>query len=416
MTTRIDVAIIGAGPYGLSIAAYLNATGVEHRVFGVPMECWQNNMPPGMCLKSFGLSSNLFDPQSSFTLADFSREKRFSFDPINLPVKLEHFIDYGRAFQERFVADVTLQRLVKLCPIECGHELSFDNGDIIIARHVVLATGVVPFKFTPFTIAHLPTSLLSHSSDYGPLDALKGKSVTVLGSGSSALDIAALLSMQGGEVTIVHRGPQLHFQPMPSGPNPSLVRRVLRRIYAPSSHGLGDGWGMRISAQAPQLLHVLPDRLRLAILTNTLGPSGGYFIRDQIEKRVMVKLGRAISHAEERIGRIRLTTVDSTGTRESIESDHVVAATGYRVDLRHLSFLSKETLTKIRMIDHAPILSADFECSVPGIYFVGLAAARSFGPVLRFVMGAIHPARRLARVLPRSLLHRTVSMSAAISD
>jgi thioredoxin reductase len=156
--------------------------------------------------------------------------------------------------------------------------------------------------------------------------------------------------------------------------------------------------------------------LRFAILTKTLGPSGGYFIRNQVEAHVSVKHGRVVKAVEERGGRIQLTTVDGFGQCETIESDHIVAATGYRVDLRKLDFLGADTLARLRMVDHTPMLSSNFESSIPGLYFTGLAAARSFGPVLRFVMGAIHPARRLARLLPRALERRSVSMSPAVSN
>jgi hypothetical protein len=407
----LDVAIIGAGPYGLSLAAHLNTAGVEHRVFGAPMEAWQNHMPPGMCLKSYGESSNLFDPETSFTLEDFSHEKGLNYHPSNLPVKLETFIAYGRAFQERFVPKVEPKRLVALNVTDCGYELSFDNAETVTAKHVVLAIGVVPFKHTPASLAHLPATLASHSSDYGPLDRLEGQEVTVLGSGSSALDIAALLSMRGAAVNIVSRSPQVHFQ-SPPGPDPSFLRRAI----SPPASGLGGGWLLRIYGDAPQLVHLLPDRLRFAILRNTLGPSGGYFIRNQIEGKVTLKLGRIIEQADECGGRVRLTTVDGDGARETIESDHVVAATGYRVDLRRLGFLRDGSLQSLRTVDNTPILSADFESSAAGLYFVGLASARSFGPVMRFVAGAVYPARRLARLLPKSLLRRPISVSAAISS
>ena len=171
------------------------------------MEAWQNHMPPGMCLKSYGECSNLFDPESSFTLEDFSHEKGLNYHPSNLPVKLETFIAYGRAFQERFVPKVEPKRLVALNATDCGYELSFDNAETVSAKHVVLAIGVVPFKHTPSSLAHLPATLASHSSDYGEFDRLEGQEVTVLGSGSSALDIAALLSMRGAAVNIVARSP-----------------------------------------------------------------------------------------------------------------------------------------------------------------------------------------------------------------
>jgi len=411
MSTQLDVAIVGAGPYGLSLAAHLNAAGVENRVFGAPMEAWQTHMPPGMRLKSYGESSNLFDPGARFSLEDYSREKGLDYHPSRLPVKLETFIAYGRAFQERFVPEVESRRLVALDVSEGGHALAFDHGETVIAKRVVLAIGVVPFKHIPSDLAHLPAALASHSSDYGRLDPLDGREVAVLGSGSSALDMAALLSARGASVTIVSRSAEAHFQ-SPPGPDPSF----LRRIYSPSANGLGGGWLLRLCGDAPQIIHLLPDHLRLSILSNTLGPSGGYFIRDQIEAKVTLKLGRAIEKAEERGGRVRLTVIGGDGARETIESDHVVAATGYRVDLRRLGFLREQTLQNLRMVDHTPVLSANFESSAPGLHFVGLASARSFGPVMRFVVGAVHPARRLARLLPKTLLRRPVSMPAALPN
>lgn len=410
MNTTVDVAIIGAGPYGLSLGAHLNAAGVENRIFGATMEAWRNHMPPGMHLKSTGESSNLFDPNSNFTLEDFSREKRLDYHPSRLPVKLETFIAYGQAFQDRFVPQVERKRLVALNVSDRGYELGLDGSEAVTARRVVLAIGVVPFKHMPSSLAHLPATLASHSSDYGPLDRLDGRDVAVLGSGSSALDIAALLSERGATVTIVARSPRVIFY-SPPGPEPSLLRQFL----SPPS-GLGGGWLLRICADAPQLVHLLPDRLRLAILSNTLGPAGGYFIRDQVERKVTLKLGRVVEQAEERGGRVRLATVGADGTREAIESDHIVAATGYQVDLRRLGFLDRSFLQKIRMIERSPILNANFESSAPGLHFVGLASARSFGPVMRFVVGADRPARRLARLLPKSLLRGSISLSAAIPE
>ena len=40
--TDTNVAIVGAGPYGLAAAAHLRRAGVEVRVIGQPMSFWQN--------------------------------------------------------------------------------------------------------------------------------------------------------------------------------------------------------------------------------------------------------------------------------------------------------------------------------------------------------------------------------------
>ena len=62
-----QLAIVGAGPYGLSIAAHLRERGVNFRIFGTPMRTWREQMPRGMLLKSDGFASNLSDPQPVLT-------------------------------------------------------------------------------------------------------------------------------------------------------------------------------------------------------------------------------------------------------------------------------------------------------------------------------------------------------------
>lgn len=80
----------------------------------------------------------------------------------------------------------------------------------------------------------------------------------------------------------------------------------------------------------------------------------------------------------------------------------MIAATGYKVDLNRLRFLGPDMRSRLRCADRAPILSRDFESSVPGLYFVGAAAANSFGPMLRFAFGAGFTSRRLSRHLAAS--------------
>jgi thioredoxin reductase len=416
MSSQVDVAIIGAGPYGLSVAAHLRGANVEHRIFGVPMESWSTNMPPGMCLKSDAQASNISTPDSSFSLERYALSQQIAYHGWRIPVRLSDFIAYGLAFQQRCVPHVERARLLSLQTAARGAVLDFDSGEVVTARRVVVATGVVAFKRLPPELAALPTALVSHSSQYGSLAGLEGKEVAILGAGSSAIDLAALLAAQGTRVTLVVRAGKLEFQPVPPPGRPPLSQRIMRRFFAPPSHGLGDGWLMRICSGAPGLFHLLPDRVRYDIVSTTLGPSGGYFVRDRVERDVSVKLGSKVTAVEEAAGRVRLSLASANGTRETLSVDHVIAATGYKVDLRRLGFLGPDVLAGLRMVDHTPVLSAAFESSVPGLYFTGLMAARSFGPALRFVMGAVHPARRLARELPKHLARRTVSASVPVES
>jgi cation diffusion facilitator CzcD-associated flavoprotein CzcO len=98
----VEVAIVGAGPYGLSLAAHLNAAGIQTRVFGRPMDSWRSHMPEGMLLKSDPFASSLSDPQDFFTLARFSEEQAIPYSE-SKPVRLDVFCNYGLAFQKRCV-------------------------------------------------------------------------------------------------------------------------------------------------------------------------------------------------------------------------------------------------------------------------------------------------------------------------
>jgi cation diffusion facilitator CzcD-associated flavoprotein CzcO len=406
----VDVAIVGAGPYGLCIAAYLNAAGVDCRVFGEPMQCWSRHMPPGMYLKSDPAASDLFAPGEGYRLEHYCRTRGIAYHPYAVPVALENFIAYGRAFQQRFVPQLESRTLRSLHEQGGDFHLEFAQGAALRARRVVLAIGVVPFRYVPPLLRGLPADLASHSSHYGPLDPLHGRDITIVGAGASAQDLAALLSARCSSVTLVARAPRLISQPPPRHLSRSRMHHAWRRIFSPPSHGLGDGWFMRACADAPWLIHALPPAARAAILRNTLGPSGAYALRDRLMRNVTMRLGRRIERIEESGAGAQLITVARDGAREVLRSDHIVAATGYRVDLHRLRFLDAGLLARLRVSDQAPILSMNFESSVPGLYFTGLAAAHSFGPALRFVLGAIHPARRLATHLPASLLKRPITV------
>ena len=395
MSASVPVAVIGAGPYGLSVAAHLDAQGIDYRIFGEPMQLWQQHMPPGMLLKSDGKSSDLSDPASALTLEAFCQTGGIDFHRSLLPVTVETLVAYGLAFQQRFVPRVERKQLTRLERMNEHFSLHFDDGTWLTAERVILAIGVLAFKRIPGEFAQLPSTLVSHSSAFGPLDRLDGREVAILGAGSSALDLAALLHEHGAHVTVVARGTEFAFL----GP-PAAHRDLLHRIAAPDSK-MGAGWLLRICDDMPQLIHALPPALRLAIVRRTLGPSSGYFTRDKVIGKVTLQAGRTVVSATENDGRVRLRLRDRDGNEETVERDHVILATGYKLDVGRLPFLTPDILAALRTTGKAPALSANFESSVAGLHFVGYASMASFGPVMRFIAGAPHPARRLARHLAR---------------
>jgi thioredoxin reductase len=403
----LDVAVVGAGPYGLSVGAYLRHRGIAFRVFGRPMDSWLAHMPTGMMLKSDGFASNIYDPESRFTLKAFCAERGIGYDDKRSPVGLETFTEYGLAFRERMVPELEDKLVTSVERLPNGFLLRLDDGETVEARAVVLAVGITHFAHLPNCLANLPPEFLSHSNRHKDLQSFRGRSVAVIGGGASALDLAGLLHQTGAKVQLISRRKELKFH---SGPGKG-PRSWWQRIRHPES-GLGPGLRSRFYADAPLAFHRLPERLRLKAVRKALGPSGGWVTKDMVIGKVPLLLGWTPESAEIRDGMVHLQLCSSDGSKREIAAEHVIAATGYQVRLDRLGLLSDGIRSAVATINGAPALSSSFESSVPGLYFVGVAAANSFGPVMRFAFGARFAAQRVTGAVLRKLSREKATVSA----
>jgi hypothetical protein len=307
------IVIVGAGPYGLSVAAHLRRYGLPFRIFGSPMQTWRSNMPAGMFLKSEGRASSLSEPSGSYTLRS-------------------HCEQYGLSYGEHGV------------PV--------------------------------------------------PLETFSGRDVTVIGGGQSALETAAPAREQGANVHVFARQPRLVWNDVPQqGPRP-LAQRPRR-----PTTGLGDGWRLRFYANSPGAFHRLPERMRVRAVRTALGPAGAWWLKERVLGQLPVLTGHTVLSAEADGDRLRLRVQRDDGRVIDQTTEHLIAGTGYRVDLSRLSFLGDQLRWRLRLVAGAPALSSSFEASAPDLYFVGLASAHSFGPAMRFLYGADYSARRLVRHL-----------------
>ncbi|MFC6519337.1 NAD(P)-binding domain-containing protein [Undibacterium arcticum] len=266
MTVATDITIVGAGPYGLSIAAHLRERGANFRIIGSPMQSWLRKMPKGMLLKSEPFSSTLYDPGSTFTLRRFCKDQGLPYQEVGLPVSAETFSSYGIAFQKHLVPEVEDTHLVALKRCSAGFDLSMADGMSFTTRKVVLATGLDSYRHIPEPLAHLPRELLTHSADHHDLEQFRGRDVVVIGGGSSAIDVAALLHEGQANVQVIARKPTISFLPMDMP-----ARSLLQHIRAPMS-GVGPGWKGLLWTDAPWLYRYLFDHFRIRTAKNFLGP------------------------------------------------------------------------------------------------------------------------------------------------
>jgi thioredoxin reductase len=395
--SELPVAVIGAGPYGLSIGAHLRARGVSFRIFGDPMESWRRNMPRGMLLKSEGFASDLYDPARECTLERYCRAQSLPYEAVGEPVPMERFIAYGLEFQKRCVPELEPNKIRNLRRDARGFALTTDSGETLLAQRVVVATGIAHFGFIPPELAGCPPELVSHSSEHSDLGGFAGRRVAVIGGGSSASDIAALLHEARAQVQLVARRTALAFHSPTVEPRP-----LLQRIMAPRS-GLGLGWRSRLCTDAPLIFHAMPESFRLRVVKRHLGPAPGWFMRDRVVGRFPLHLGFGIRGVEPGRAGAALHVQSPAGEARKIEVDHIIAATGFKPEMSRLPFLADPLRGEIATSEGAPVLDRSFASSVPGLYFVGLASANSFGPLTRFAYGAGFTANRLAQHLAASL-------------
>jgi len=402
------VCIVGAGPYGVSIAAHLQAMGIDFRIFGKPMHRWRAQMPLGMYLKSEGCGSSLSDPTGHNTLARYCAEHKLPYGEWGEPVSRDIFVRYALSFQQNLIPNLEPSIVTAIRKLRDSFEVELNTGEGLITETVIIATGLEHMAYTPAELRNLPTNLCSHSADHHDLSKFKGKDVTVIGGGQSALETAALLCEGGAFVRLLVRKPTLAWNPIPN----NAPRNFYHRLRHPRTN-LGDGLQLWLYAEAPWFFHHLPRRIRIGRAKAVLGPAGAWWLKERIVGRVPILFSHSVCTSEARGGRAILHVSDQDGRSREFVADHVIAATGYQFELRWLPFLSDDLKGRLRHEQQVPALAANFESSVPGLYFSGLAGAYSFGPAMRFIHGTNYTARCISehitaqrnrsRVLPARL-------------
>jgi lysine/ornithine N-monooxygenase len=392
-STAVDVAIIGAGPYGLSLAAHLGAGKLSYRIFGTPMSSWRNHMPNHTWLKSDGFASSLYDPKSTFTLGQYCQERSLPYADVGLPVPIETFVAYGLEFQKRFVTRLEETEVTSVARSADCFELTTGTGEIVRSKRVVVAAGITHFGYIPPMFGGLPHEFLTHSSDHKYVSSFEGRRVAVIGAGASAVDLAGLLHEAGADTHLIARRPAIAFHEPSSEPRP-----IAQRVLMPRS-GLGLGWRSRLCTDAPLLFHSMPSKLRRRAVQRHLGPAPGWFAKSRFVGRVTTHLGARMTQVGIRGNCVSLKFTQQNNSDTELQFDHVVCATGYKVSLQRLGFINPALRKQVAAVDDVPILNRNFQSAVPDLYFVGLASSNSFGPLCRFAYGAKFTSKRLARHL-----------------
>jgi FAD-dependent urate hydroxylase len=380
-----EVAVIGAGPYGLACTAHLRALGLDVHTLGRPMELWERRMPVGMLLRSSWEASSISDPNGELTLDAYEAEHGVR---LPRPIPLADYLLYGRWYQRRAVPSVDPRRVVGLERARGGgFHLHLNGGGVIAARRVVVATGPADFARRPGVFAGLGSPLVQHSSQLRELDGFRGLRTAVIGAGQSAIEVAALLHEAGAEVEVIARAAGIRWLRR-SGWLHSRDGAFRRILYPRTDVGpVGLSWLVAV----PNAFRHVPTGLGDRIAYRCIRPAATAWLMPRIAE-ARLTLGRVVTGTVAAGDRLRLVLDDRT-TREV---DRVVLGTGFDMRADRHPLLGPELRARLRTRQGAPLLGAGLESSIPGLHFVGAFSAASFGPVMRFVSGTPFTARALA--------------------
>jgi FAD-dependent urate hydroxylase len=379
-----DVAILGAGPYGLAAGAHLrNIKGLDVRVFGEPMDFWKSHMPEGMFLRSPWAASSISDPQSSLSIDAF---RRAGSEDIPTPIPLDRFVDYGLWFQSHAVPEVDRRLIQRIDQDSTRLRVTLMDGEQLSCRRVVVAAGIGTFARRPPQFQGVAPQFVTHASDGRDVQRFMGKRVAVIGAGQSALESAALIHEAGADVEVIARQSSVHWL----GWRARMQRLgpIAKLLYSP--HDIGPAGVSRIVAM-PQLMKYFPRGVQTRFRVRALRPAGARWLKGRFQT-IPITTSRQVASAEMSGDRVHLRLSDGT-TREV---DHVLLGTGYTIDVSRYPFLPAELSKKLDQANGFVKVNSGFESSVPGLHFLGAPSAWRFGPLMFFVCGTDFAARALA--------------------
>ena len=389
-----DVAIIGAGPYGLAAASHLRQIkGLSVSVFGEPMRFWRTAMPAGMLLRSSWSASHIADPSAALTLDAY---KVSSGNHLAAPISLERFVDYGLWYQRAAVPFVDTRKVCAMEPLSGKFQLTLEDGIGVTASRVIVAGGISAFAARPAAFDYVPAVLATHTSEGPNLSRFLNKRVIVIGGGQSALEYAALLHEVGAEVEVLVRRSRVHWLGWKERLRPLGAASGL--LFSPTDVGPA---GISRLVAAPDVLRKFPRSIQTRLRTLSIRPAGARWLRERLQT-VPISTRTTVISAVPSNGSLKLILSDNS-TRLV---DHAVLGTGYRVNIARYNFLSSRILQRLPVVDGFPRLGAAFESSIPGLHFLGAPAAWSYGPLMYFVSGTKYAAAALFR-------HLSLSRSAA---
>jgi lysine/ornithine N-monooxygenase len=379
---KVNLLIIGAGPFGLSMAAYAKHLGIDHVIVGKPMEFWSKNMPRDMYLRS--ASDWHLDPLGIHTIAKFLETQNLKPADVE-PLSLSFYLSYAHWFQNRAQIEVLplfIRRLDSTIGDHHRFQATTDDGQTIKAQNVVIAPGFKYFTHLPTDlVTRLPAGRFSHTCDLIDFSGLAGKRCLIIGGRQSAFEWAALLhEARAAVVHISHR----HESPAFKAADWSWVSELVEAMVE------NPNWFRQLSQEEKDAV------------SRRLWAEGRLKVEPWLEARVMNDVVKLWPRTE-MIG----CNLQSGGEMEvklsngeTLLVDHIIMATGYKVMIDRVPFLAQgNMIEKLAVQNGFPVLDDHFQTNLPGLFITSMAATQDFGPFFAFTVSVRTSARLIGHAI-----------------
>jgi len=363
-STKTKLLIIGAGPFGLAVAAQARYEGIDHVIVGKPMEFWRSNMPKGMFLRS--ACDWHYDPQNVHTIEAYLESRGQTPRDVE-PLSLDFYLTYVDWFQKQKNIQPFPVYIDRLDSSDEHFVASTIDGDVINADNVVLAPGFRHFAHIPDDLkAKLPSGSFQHTCEYVDFSDAANKRYLIVGGRQSGFEWAALLLEAGAaSVHLSHR----HASPAYAVADWSWVKPLVDNMVDDPS------WFRRLSQKEKD------------DISYRMWSEGRLKIEPWLESRLRSERVKVWPHTEivscvaNESGELEVKLTNG----EAITVDRIVLATGYKVDIARLPILAAGNLLKeIETRNGFPVLDDHFETTVPGLFITSMPAVQDFGPFFGF--------------------------------
>lgn len=312
----LDVAIVGAGMAGLAAAFALKRLGVRNmRVFDRSPEGFEGPWATYARMETLRSPKELVGPALGFANLTFrawfeARFGRAAWDAVYRIPRLQ-WMDYLRWYRK--VIEVDIANETEMLDVTGGADhvvltlRSAAGTQKVAARRMVLANGRdgLGGPYVPALFRDLDRRFWAHSSDDIDFDALRGKTVAVVGAGASATDNAAA-ALEAGATRVA-----------------MLVRRAdvprINKGMGIGSAGLALGYVRMTHAQRASIVQYIAD--------SGSPPPHNSMLRCSRHKGFSI-----IPRCEPRSARIEGSRVLLDTSRGLLAFDYLIVATGFMTD------------------------------------------------------------------------------------